>query len=85
MRIISRRLSPRHCFVYFDTIETLAYPLPPILDAEDSKRDLLKDIDRLIEDARDLSQQELLDQVYRRVTIYLCSACYNKWIENPIG
>ena len=64
-------------------IEAMADPSPPILDEEDIKKNLLKDIGRLIEETRDLSQQELLDQVYRRVTIYLCSGCYNKWIENP--
>ena len=34
---------------------------------------------------RDLSEQDLLDQVYRRVTVYLCLRCYNVWIENPTG
>ncbi len=46
-------------------IEAMADPSPPILDEEDIKKNLLKDIDRLIEETRDLSQQELLDQVYR--------------------
>jgi len=24
-----------------------------------------------------------MDQVYRKVIIHLCSACYRQWIENP--
>ena len=34
---------------------------------------------------RDLSEQELIDQVYRRLTIHLCEPCYRQWIENPAG
>ena len=70
---------------YVVKIEAVADPSPPIFDEEDLRRDALKEIDRLVEDTRDLSQQELLDQVYRRVTIYLCLRCYNRWIENPAG
>ena len=39
----------------------------------------------LVQNMSHLSQQELLDQVYRRVTIFLCVRCYTKWIENPTG
>lgn len=63
----------------------MADPSPPIFDEEDLERDALKEIDRLIEETRELSEQELLDQVYRRVTIFLCRECFNEWIENPVG
>jgi hypothetical protein len=33
----------------------------------------------------DASERELCDQVYRRVTLHLCRACYEPWIENPAG
>ena len=70
---------------YIVKIEAVADPSPPIFDEEDLDRDPRTEIDRLIQEARSLSEQELMDQVYRRVTIYLCLSCYNKWIENPAG
>ena len=70
---------------YAVKIEAVADPSPPIFDEEDLERDTLKEIDRLIEETKELSEQELLDQVYRRVTIYLCFRCFNLWIENPTG
>jgi hypothetical protein len=41
------------------------------------------EIDRLIEQMRDMSEQELMDQVFRRMTIHLCGTCYREWIEDP--
>jgi hypothetical protein len=31
----------------------------------------------------DVSAREALEQVYRRLVIHLCNACYARWIENP--
>ena len=70
---------------YVVKIEAVVDPSPAMFDEEDLGKDPLKEIGRLIEEMRGLSRQELLDQVYRRVTIYLCLRCYNKWIENPAG
>jgi len=64
-------------------IEAVADPSPPNVDEEDLEKDLRREIQQLVEDMRELSQQELLDQVYRRVTIFLCLGCYAEWIENP--
>lgn len=66
-------------------IEAIADPSPPIIDQEDLSADPQEEIVRLVEEMKDLSQQELMDQVYRRVTLYLCLACYTRWIENPTG
>ena len=66
-------------------IEAVADPSPPTIDEEDLDKDVRKEIQQLVEEMRELSQQELLDQVYRRVTIFLCFPCYAKWIENPAG
>ena len=70
---------------YVVKIEAVADPSPPIFDEEDLERDALREIDRLIEETRELSEQELLDQVYRRMTIFLCLRCFNEWVENPAG
>ena len=29
------------------------------------------------------SEQELMDQVYRRLVMLLCRPCYESWIEDP--
>ncbi len=42
-------------------------------------------IEGLLAELADVSAQEAVDQVYRRVTLYLCNACFRKWIENPTG
>jgi hypothetical protein len=38
----------------------------------------------MIEQMRGLSEQELLDQVYRRLIVYLCGPCYRRWIEDQV-
>lgn len=39
----------------------------------------------LFEELKGLSEQEAMDQVFRRVVLHLCTPCYNRWIENPTG
>jgi hypothetical protein len=34
---------------------------------------------------KDLSPQETMDQVYRRLSVNLCGQWYRRWIENPTG
>jgi len=66
-------------------IEAFADPSPPVITADDLRRDARAEIKRLIHSMRHMSEQELMDQVYRRLTIHLCQACYQAWIENPVG
>jgi hypothetical protein len=70
---------------YFVRIEAWADPTPPNISAEDLAADVSAEIDQVIEQMRDMSEQELMDQVYRRLTIHLCGVCYKTWIENPTG
>lgn len=81
----STELVPGKGHFYVVHIEAIADPSPPIIDQEDLSADPQEEIVRLVEEMKDLSQQELMDQVYRRVTLYLCLACYTRWIENPTG
>jgi hypothetical protein len=67
---------------YVVRIEAVADPYPPDLSLEDFDRLDLEGILREIEGA---SEQELMDQVYRRLTIHLCGPCYRTWIEDPAG
>ena len=53
--------------------------------AEDLQRDIAAEVERLLASMRNLSKQEAMDQVYRKMTLYLCTACYQRWIEHPVG
>ena len=69
---------------YVVRIEALADPSPPRFSEEELKHDPRAEIERLIDQMRDLSERELLDQVYRRLVVYLCGPCYRQWIEHPV-
>jgi hypothetical protein len=67
------------------TIEAVADPYPPVFTEEDLDRDHRQHLADLAAQLEDLSAREAMDQVFRRLTIYLCVACYQTWIENPTG
>jgi len=81
----ARELHPGRGNFYVIRIEAVADPSPPEFTEEDLQRNAGAEIARLIEQMRDLSEQELMDQVYRRLILYLCRPCYEHWIENPTG
>jgi hypothetical protein len=70
---------------YRITIEAVADPTPPTISAADLATDLRQRIESLLQQMQDLSAQEAMDQVYRRLTLHLCGPCYRQWIENPTG
>lgn len=74
---------PGRAEFYVVRIEAFADPTPPEITDEDLKRDLRTEIERLAEQLDALSEQEAMDQVYRRLVICLCTRCYHQWIENP--
>jgi len=78
-------LQPGSGDFYLVKIEAFADPFPPVIELEATDRDVHREIGRLAEALNDLSPQEAMDQVYRRLTLYLCTACYRRWIENPAG
>jgi hypothetical protein len=78
-------LSPGEGNFYVVRIEAFADPTPPNLTDADVDADLSAAIERTIQELRQLSEQEMMDQVYRRLTIHLCVRCYGQWIENPAG
>jgi hypothetical protein len=78
-------LTPGEGNFYVVRIEAFADPTPPQFTEEDLQRDARAEIERLVAQLRDLSEQEAMDQVYRRLTLYLCGPCYRKWIEHPAG
>ena len=78
-------LTPGQGSFYVVRIEAFADPTPPPIDDETPLAEIRADMAQLIESMQDLSAQELMDQVYRRMTLLLCTACYQHWIENPTG
>jgi hypothetical protein len=77
-------LTPGRGDFYVVRIEAVADPSPPDV-AEFAALDMDAEIQRLLEQMRDMTEQELMDQVYRRLILYLCGRCYRTWIENPTG
>jgi hypothetical protein len=80
-----RELTPGQGDFYVVKIEAIADPTPPVFQDRDLERDLRGEINKLVAELEDLSERESMDQVCRRVTIFLCGDCYRKWIENPAG
>ena len=70
---------------YQVTIQALADPSPPEIPSGQAAHDYRADWRAIVAALADTSPQEALDQVYRRVIIHLCNACYVHWIENPTG
>jgi hypothetical protein len=77
-------LKPGEGNFYLVSIEAMADPTPPSFSEEDLRRDFKAEIRLLLHQMRDLSEREAMDQVYRRLIIYLCNPCYRQWIENPV-
>ena len=77
------QLHPGRGDFYVVRLEAFADPTPPELTGEDLDRDINEQIELLIEQMKGMSAQELADQVYRRLTIHLCTSCYREWIEDP--
>jgi hypothetical protein len=78
-------LTPGRGNFYVVKVEAAADPTPPSFTEGHLARDVGGEIDRLIRRMRDMTEQELMDQVYRRLVLYLCTPCYRVWIENPTG
>ncbi len=78
-------LKPGKGNFYVVRIEAFADPTPPDLSADEmwDDIDIGAEIERLIDQMKEMSERELMDQVYRRLTLHLCRNCYLRWIENP--
>ncbi len=78
-------LSPGAGNFYRINIEAVADPAPPVIHPQDLETDLEQQIKKVLAEMQDVSAQEALNQVYRRLTLYLCAPCYRQWIEAPVG
>jgi hypothetical protein len=70
---------------YVVRIEAFADPSPPNFAELFEEGQFEEEYNRLLDQMRNMSERELMDQVYRRLTIHLCRRCYNRWIEDPTG
>ena len=80
----SAKLTPGKDNFYVVRIEALADPSPPVFSEDDLMQDHKAEIERLIDQMREFSERELLDQIYRQLILYLCGSCYRQWIEEPV-
>lgn len=79
----ARELQPGAGDFFEVTIEAVADPFPPRIESDNRPEALRAQIEELLEKMEDVSAREALEQVYRRLVIHLCNACYARWIENP--
>ncbi|MAV36367.1 MAG: hypothetical protein CMJ59_13025 [Planctomycetaceae bacterium] len=66
-------------------IRAVADPSPPEIVDSRPVEAIRQEIKSLLNQMENLSAQEAMDQVYRRVTIHLCNSCFHDWIEQPAG
>lgn len=78
-------LEPGTGSFYEVRIEAVCDPTPPELDDTLSSDEIREQIRATLDQLRDVSAQEALDEVRRALTIHLCRTCFRKWIEDPAG
>jgi hypothetical protein len=81
----SKEVHPGRGDYYLVRIDAIADPQPPIITQADLDQDLGGEIERLICLMKGMSEEQLERQVFRQKAIYLCVACFNLWIENPVS
>jgi hypothetical protein len=79
----SRQLTPGEGNFYVVRIEAVADPTPPQFGPDSDREDFSRRFGDLVEEIGRYSEGELMDQIYRRMTIHLCRRCYETWIEDP--
>jgi len=69
---------------YEVTIEVKAAYDPLELTDEDLSGDLDQQIDQTIDELEELSEEEAMDEVYRKMEFNLCSSCQSDLLESPL-
>ena len=78
-------LTPGEGSFWVARIEAFADPTPPTITGDEDIEAIGREIDELLRSLPEKSEREHMDDVYRRLTVHLCGACYRKWIEDPVG
>ncbi len=75
----SQAVHPGQADFFVIRIEAFADPTPPEITEDDLQRDHRREIEKLIAAMQDLSEQQAMDQVYRRKNLILCNGCCDEW------
>jgi hypothetical protein len=70
---------------YLVRIEAVLDPTPPEFTEEDLARNVTAELNELVRRLEHLPGREAMEQIHRKLTLYLCLACYQRWIEDPTG
>jgi len=82
---ICGRATPPHAH-YVVRIDVFADPSMPAVTGEElAQMDLDEELRKLIKEMKDLSADDLLDQVHRRFEYRICRACQFRFLANPLG
>jgi hypothetical protein len=76
-------LTPGEGSFWIVRVDAVCDPSPPRIDDAEALESIAADYELLLAQMAEMSEQELLDQVHRRLTLHLCGACFGGWIENP--
>ncbi len=69
---------------YEVTIEVKAAYDPLEITEEDLSEDLEGQMEETIDEAKELSEQEAMDEIYKKMTFNLCSSCQSEFISSPL-
>jgi hypothetical protein len=71
---------------YVVRVDVFADPaIPPTTGEQIAAMDLESEIDALLEQMKDMSADELQDDVHRRFEYRVCGACHKRVLANPLG
>lgn len=67
-------------------MDLFADPSMPQISGEDlAEMDFDETFRKLIEQMKDMTSEELSDQVHRRMEFKLCPQCQREFLSNPLG
>ena len=79
------RAVPAHAS-YVVRIDVFADPSLPPLSTEDlESTDFDAALDAVLEEAKDMTADDLQDGVHRRLEYRLCPPCHRRFLANPLG
>ena len=82
--LCGRKLEPHNYYIV--RIDVFADPsIPAVSSAELEAVDFDAAIDLLLEQMKDMTADQLQDQVHRRFEMMICPACQPEFLANPLG
>ena len=80
-----RMIDPAHEVRHIVKIEVHASLESPLTEERDDDRDYLSEIHEILESVDLDDEQPYADSDYRKLSFDLCSDCYGKYIQDPLG